>query len=137
MKRLLIALACTLPVGLACAQEMTPGLWELTMQMKMQGMAMPPQKFTHCYTPQDIAAGKQYAMDEKSNCTIRNLKNVGGNISYDMSCEGDGSKMAGSVKGTISASAFSLEQKLRMTPDQGMGDMLSFIKGRRLGDCKK
>lgn len=23
-----------------------------------------------------------------------------------------------------------------MTPDQGMGEMQSFIKGRRLGDCK-
>lgn len=137
MKRLLIALACTLSASLTFAQEMQPGLWELSTEMKMQGMKMPPQKFTHCYTPQDIASGKQYGMDEKSRCSIRNLKNVGGNISYEMTCEADGSKMTGSVKGTMSATAFAFEQKLRMTPDQGMGEMVSFVKGRRLGDCKK
>lgn len=137
MKPQLFALACITLASQALAQEMTPGLWELVTEMKMQGMAMPPQKFIHCYTAQDLAAGKQYGMDDKSKCTIRNMKNAGGNISYEMICESDGNKMTGSVKGTMSATAFSFEQKLRMTPDQGMGDMLSFIKGRRIGDCKK
>ncbi|MFN3884073.1 MAG: DUF3617 domain-containing protein [Rhodocyclaceae bacterium] len=137
MKRLLSALACLMLASPLFAQEMSPGLWELTTEMKMQGMKMPAQKFTHCYTPQDIASGKQYGMDEKSKCTIRNMKNDGGNISYEMICEAEGGKMTGTVKGTISASAFDFEQKLRMTPDQGMGEMISLIKGRRIGDCKK
>lgn len=136
MKRLFFALACLMFARHTLAQEMSPGLWELTIQMKMQGMALPAQKFTHCYTPQDLAAGKQYGMDEKSKCSFRNMKNVGGNVSYEMICEADGNKMTGTVKGTMSATAFSFEQKLRMTPDQGMGDMLSIIQGRRLGDCK-
>ncbi|MHB1428391.1 MAG: DUF3617 domain-containing protein [Rhodocyclaceae bacterium] len=136
MKRLLAALACASLAPLGYAQEMSPGLWELTTEMKMQGMNMPPSKFSHCYTAKDIASGKQYGMDEKSKCSISNMKNVGGNISYDLSCAADGSKMTGTVKGTMSATAFSFEQKLRMTPDQGMGEMQSFIKGRRLGDCK-
>lgn len=136
MKRTLLALALIGLPSLVLAQEMTPGLWELTTEMKMQGMAMPPSKFTHCYTAKDIASGKQYGMDEKSKCAISNMKNVGGNISYDLSCAADGSKMTGSVKGTMAATAFSFEQKMRMTPDQGMGEMHSFIKGRRLGDCK-
>ncbi|MFN4148488.1 MAG: DUF3617 domain-containing protein [Rhodocyclaceae bacterium] len=137
MKRLSFALVCLILTRLTLAQEMSPGLWELTTEMKMQGMNMPAQKFTHCYTTQDIAAGKQYGMDEKSKCTIRNMKNAGGNISYEMSCEADGSKMTGTVKGTMSATTFSFEQRLRVTPDQGMGDMISLIKGRRIGDCKK
>ncbi|MDP1653830.1 MAG: DUF3617 family protein [Rhodocyclaceae bacterium] len=136
MKRLLTTLAFISFAPLALAQEMSPGLWELTTEMKMQGMNVPPNKFTHCYTAKDIASGKQYGMDEKSKCAIANMKNAGGNISYDMSCSGDGNKMTGSVKGAMSATAFSFEQKLRMTPDQGMGEMQSFIKGRRLGDCK-
>ncbi len=136
MKRLLAALAFISCASSVFAQEMTPGLWELTTEMKMQGMAMPPNKFTHCYTAKDIASGKQYGMDEKSKCAINNMKNAGGNISYDMVCAADGTKMTGTVKGTMSATAFTFEQKLRMTPDQGMGEMHSFIKGRRLGDCK-
>jgi hypothetical protein len=136
MKRLLAALAFISFAAPGFAQEMSPGLWELATEMKMQGMAMPPNKFTHCYTAKDIASGKQYGMDEKSKCTINNMKNAGGNISYDMICAADGTKMTGTVKGTMSATAFAFEQKLRMTPDQGMGEMHSFIKGRRLGDCK-
>lgn len=136
MKRLLAAFAFISCASPAFAQEMSPGLWELTAEMKMQGMAMPPNKFTHCYSAKDIASGKQYGMDEKSKCSISNMKNAGGSISYHMSCAADGTKMTGTVKGTMSATAFAFEQKLRMTPDQGMGEMHSFIKGRRLGDCK-
>lgn len=138
MKRRLIALLCCAHLSPVVAQEMSPGLWELTTEMKMQGMAMPPTKFTQCYTAQDIAAGKHYGMDEKSKCTIRNMKNVGGNISYEMTCVADdGSKMNGTVKGSLTATSFQFEQKLRMVPDQGMGEMFSIVKGRRLGDCKK
>lgn len=136
MQRSLLAFALIGLPSLVMAQDMTPGLWEITTEMKMQGMAMPPNKFTHCYTAQDVAAGKQYGMDEKSKCAISNMKNVGGAISYDLSCAADGSKMTGSVKGNMSPTAFSFDQKLRMIPDQGMGEMQSFIKGRRLGDCK-
>lgn len=120
----------------ASAQEMNPGLWEITTSMQMQGMQMPAQKFTHCYTAKDVAAGKQYQGDEKSKCTIANMKTGGGSVSYDMACAFEGGKMTGSVKGKMSATAYEFDQKMRMTPDQGMGEMHSIIKGRRLGDCK-
>lgn len=128
-------LACF--AALAYAQEMKPGLWEIVTTMKMQGMDMPGAKFSNCYTAKDIADGKHYKMDEKSKCTLANLKSAGGNISYDMNCNMEGGvKLTGTVKGTMAASAFTFEQKMRTTPDQGMGEMHSFIKGRRLGDCK-
>lgn len=122
--------------GLAQAQDMQPGLWEVTTSMKMQGMELPGAKFTHCYTAKDIASGKQYAPDEASKCTIANMKVAGGKISYDMNCIVEGGKMSASVKGTISPTAYTLDQRMRMTPDQGMGEMHSTLKGRRLGDCK-
>lgn len=136
MKRIFAALTVFSFAPLGYAQEMASGLWEITTAMKMQGKDMPSGIFTHCYTAKDIADGKQYGMDNKSKCAIANMKNAGGNISYDMSCSGDGSKMTGSVKGTVSSTDFAFEQKIRMTPDQGMGEMQSLINGRRLGDCK-
>lgn len=136
MKHFLVALVIASLAPLALAQEMKPGLWEISATMKMQGMEMPGGKFTHCYTAKDIADGKQYKTDDKSKCTIANMKSAGGNISYDLSCVSEGSKMTGTVKGTMSATAFAFEQKLRMTPDQGMGEMHSLSKGRRIGDCK-
>lgn len=136
MKRLLAALALAALAGPGIAQDMQPGLWEIVSSMKMQGMEMPGGKFTHCYTQKDVAAGKQYNPDEASKCTLSNLKTSGGNVSYDMACAIEGGKMTGSVKGTMSATAYTLEQKMRMTPDQGMGEMHSTIKARRVGDCK-
>ncbi len=136
MKRLLAAFVCVSLSAPSLAQEISPGLWEITTTMKMQGMTMPAQKIIHCYTKKDIAAGRQYIPEENSQCKISNMRRSGGNIGYDMTCTAEDEKLTGSVKGTISANAFSLEQKLRVTPDQGMGVMLSIIKGRRLGDCK-
>lgn len=136
MIRPLAALAMFALATFANAQEMKPGLWEITTTMQMQGMQMPGQKFTHCYSAQDVAAGKQYQGDDKSKCTISNMKTGGGSVSYDMACAFEGGKMTGSVKGTMSPTAYSFDQKMRMTPDQGMGEMHSIIKGRRLGDCK-
>lgn len=136
MTRMLFAFVVGFAATLAQAQEMKPGLWELTTTMKMQGMQMPGGKFTHCYTAKDIAAGKQYQGDEASKCSIANMKSAGGNLSYDIACDAEGTKMTGSVKGSVSPTAYTFEQKMRMTPDQGMGEMLSTIKGRRLGDCK-
>lgn len=136
MIRLLAALALSMIASFANAQEMKSGLWEITTTMKMQGMEMPGGKFTHCYTAKELSAGKQYTGDEASKCTVSNMKASGGSVSYDMSCAIEGGKMTGSVKGTTSPTAYAFDQKMRMTPDQGMGEMHSIVKGRRLGDCK-
>jgi hypothetical protein len=118
------------------AQEMQPGLWEIATTMKMQGMQMPPAKMKLCYTAQDLSAGKQYSGAGDSQCAIANLKTAGSNVSFDIACTTQNGKMSGTVKGTVSPTAYSFEQKLRMTPDPGMGDMLTTVQGRRLGDCK-
>ncbi len=137
MTRLLATLVLGCFALFAHAQEMKPGLWEIVTTMKMQGMEMPGGKYSHCYTTKDIADGKQYKMDEKSKCTLANMKQSGGNISYDMTCNMEGGgKLTGSIKGAMAPTTFTFEQKMRMTPDQGMGEMNSNIKGRRLGDCK-
>jgi hypothetical protein len=136
MIRIFVTLALAAACASAQAQEMKPGLWEIVTTMQMQGMQLPGGKFSHCYTAQDVAAGKQYSGDDAGKCVISNLKSGGGNVSYDIACDAEGGKMTGSVKGTVAPTAYTFEQKLRMTPDQGMGDMHSTIKGRRLGDCK-
>jgi hypothetical protein len=137
MNRLCVALVLAFLSSLTLAQQtMQPGRWEMTTAMKMQGMDLPGNKLTHCYTAKDLDAGKQYQPDAASKCTIANLKTAGGNISYDISCAIEGGKMTGTVKGTMAPATFSFDQKMRMTPDQGMGEMHSIIKGRRIGDCK-
>lgn len=127
----LVLVAC---VTCATAQEMKPGLWEITSVMKMQGMQMPGNKFKYCLTAQDVASGKQYSGNQE--CVISNLKTAGSNVSYDMACSTDGGKMTGSVKGTMGPTAYTFDQKIRMMPDPGMGEMHQTMTGRRIGDCK-
>lgn len=135
MKRLTFAFSLLCLAGAVHAQEMKPGLWEITTMMKMQGMQMPGGKFTHCYTAQDVSAGKQYGGPD-GKCKVSNLKSSGGQVSYDMACSSPEGKMTGSVKGNMSPTAYTFEQKIRMTPDQGMGEMHQTMNGRRIGDCK-
>ncbi|MFA5628180.1 MAG: DUF3617 family protein [Thiohalomonadaceae bacterium] len=136
MKRLLTALALIIAANFVSAQDMQPGLWEITTKTQMQGMSIPGMTFSYCYTEQDLATGKQFSNKDSGDCQISNMKSAGGNISYDMNCDADGVKMAGLVKGKFTANTYELEQKITMTPDQGMGEMHMDVKGRRLGKCK-
>ncbi len=137
MKRLLAVSAFVGAMAPALqAQEISPGLWELAAEVKMQGATIPPSRFSQCFTAQDIAAGVQYGLIEKGKCAASNLKNIDGKISYELSCAANGARLAGTGTGTMSATAFAFEQKLHMTPDQGMGEMHLIVTGRRLGDCK-
>jgi hypothetical protein len=138
----LSALAATSSVLLfhaagTAAQELKPGLWEVTTSMKMQGMAMPGAKFKHCLTAKDIADGKQHSMSDKdSKCAVSNMKGSASNYSFDLTCTSPDGKLTGSAKGSASATSYATEMKMRMSPDQGMGDMIQTMNGRLLGDCK-
>ncbi len=139
MKRIAVTLLLT---GLATAagaqQQMQPGRWEMSSAMKMQSMQMPGQKWTHCFTAQDIADGKQHKMDDgRSKCSVSDMKASGdSSYSYSFSCNSPDGSMAGQARGNSTSTSFNTEIRMRMKPDQGMGELTQLITGRRLGDCK-
>ena len=136
MKHLATALVLTLLSTLTQAQ-MQPGRWEMSSQMNMQGMQMPGHKSTQCLTAQDIAAGKQHQMDDgQSKCQVSDMKTSGASYSYNFDCASAEGKMSGQAKGNSAATTFTTEIKLRMTPDQGVGEITQIMNGRRTGDCK-
>ena len=116
---------------------MNPGRWEMTSAMKMQGMQMPGAKWSHCFTAQDLAEGKQHKMDDgDAKCSVSEMKASGSGYSYSFSCTSKEGKMTGKANGSSTASSFTTDIKLRMTPDPGMGEMSQTMTGRRTGDCK-
>lgn len=127
---LIVAMIC---IPIAQAEEMKPGLWEITSQMRAQGMQMPAMKFTHCYSSKDISEGRHYRPDPQNECKMSNLKQSGNDVSFDMKCQDGGQAMTMSVKGTVTATTFRFEQKMRTAE---MGEMLSTTQGKRIGDCK-
>lgn len=118
---------------LAHAEEMQPGLWEISSQVKIPGMQMPANKMTFCYSAKDIREGRHYRPDPNSDCQIANLRQSGNTVSFDIICKHDGQITTMNSKGTFTATAFQVEQKMRTA---GMGEMTTLTQGRRLGDCK-
>ncbi len=138
MPRILAALVivCLAPIAYA-QQQMQPGRWEMSSAMKMQGMQMPGQKWNHCFTSQDIAEGKQHKMDDgQSKCTMSDMKTSGATYSYSFACNSKEGNMSGQARGSSTNTSFNTEIKMRMTPDQGMGEFTQVLTGRRVGDCK-
>ncbi|MCX7898254.1 MAG: DUF3617 domain-containing protein [Rhodocyclaceae bacterium] len=133
MMRFALAFASVFSSLALHAEEMKPGLWEITSQMKMQGFQMPANKFTHCYTAKDIEAGKHYRPESGSDCKISNLKQSGKQISFDLTCKSGSETMTMSTQGTVSATSFQFEQKMRSAQ---MGEATVISQGRRISDCK-
>jgi hypothetical protein len=138
MKRILIAFVFASLASLSQAQQqMQPGRWEMSSAMKMQGMQMPGQKWNHCFTAQDIADGKQHRMEDgQSKCTMSDMKASGATYSYSFACTSKDGNMSGQAKGSGTNTSFNTEIKMRMTPDQGMGEFTQVMTGHRVGDCK-
>jgi hypothetical protein len=99
---------------------------------------MPGQKWSHCFTAEDLAQGRQHSMDDgRSKCQMSELKTSGSSYSYKFACTSPDGKMAGQATGSSSASGFNTEVKLRMTPDPGVGEITQVISGQRTGACGK
>lgn len=123
--------------GAHAQQEMQPGQWEMTSTMKMQGMQMPGHKWSHCFTAKDLADGKQHSMDDgRSKCQMADLKISGSAYSYKFSCTSPDGKMSGQAAGNGTQNGFKTELKLKMIPDQGVGELSQVVTGQRTGACK-
>jgi len=117
-----------------------PGMWEYRTETKMTGMpmAIPPQVFQRCITPQDVAQNKQLINGGQGNnpCTISNFKAGSGKLSFDFACKNPQGVMKGSTSGNASPTSLDLETRVQMVPpQQGMSDMTQKMKAKRIGDC--
>jgi hypothetical protein len=102
--------------------------WEMTTEMKMQGMSMPGSKSLVC---QPASAAYDPQRDEmQKNCTMSDIRTVGNRTSWKMACtgenamqgEGDMLRTADALKGTMKVQS------------HGMA-MTMVMSGRRVGTC--
>ena len=114
------------------------GRWQVTIEMQMAGMTMPPQTTTQCITPED-AADPQKAMPQggrgrggnSDDCKISDYKVDGNKVSWSMACARD--KMSGTGEFLYSGDTYTGTMKMTAA---GM-DMTMKYSGKRLGDCTK
>lgn len=135
MKRMATLLVTAMLPGLASAADMKPGLWEYTSKMEMPGMpfAMPPQASRQCLTQADVDKGKvgaDPAGQQQNGCQVKNFKQSGNKLSYDVACEGSTSH----AEFTTTATTM---EGITMT-DAGDGQKMTMrMTGKRIGECQR
>ena len=110
------------------------GRWQVTIEMQMAGMTMPPQSTTQCITPEE-AADPQKALPQAgaavSDCKFTNYKVDGNKVTWSMTCARD--KMSGSGEFVYSGETYTGTMKMSADGQE----MTMKYSGKRLGDCTK
>jgi hypothetical protein len=109
------------------------GQWNVTIEMQMPGMQMPPMKTTQCITKAEAADPLKSL--PKSNpggaCTVADYKTEGNKISWSMKCEGS-QPMSGHGELVYGENTYTGS----MTIDAPQAMTMKYA-GTRTGDCTK
>ena len=111
--------------------NMNEGLWEITSEVKMPGMTMPPSTHTQCITKDDLVPQKAQS---GQGCQVTDVQYKGDTVSWKIECTGQGGVMTGTGRITYNGDSFVGQMKMTM-PGQGM-KVTTHMKGRRIGDCQ-
>jgi len=133
-----LALGCVALSAQADKHAMKPGQWDYNMKTEMPGLPFtpPPVSYSKCVTQEDAdkgAANQQQQMDKHhSDCKVENMKQSGGEVSYDITCAG---KHPATGHYDITYSDTGMQGKGTMNAE-GHTINTSF-DAKRSGDCKK
>ncbi len=119
------------------AVDMKEGMWEHTMEVKMEGMSgVPAVPFTttHCMTKKDLVP---QSSENKENCKILEQKAIGNKVVWKIRCVEKDSVIESEGDITYNGTTYSGSQKTKITEKGGqVMTSTAKMKGRRLGDCK-
>jgi len=131
----MVAICGVLP-AYAAAPNMKPGLWEITITMRMPAGAGPPHRLQQCFSAEDIAnlrgAPGPTRLDRPCQTSDYKIKN--GIATWEMICTGAIS-MSGS--GRLSYLGTSYSGTTTLTVDNGgrPQTMTTIYSGQYLGAC--
>ena len=119
------------------AIDMKEGMWEHTMEVKMEGMpGVPAMPFTttKCMTKKDLVPESS---ENKENCKILEQKVTGNKVVWKARCTEKGSVIESEGDITYNGTTYSGSQKTKITEKGGqVMTSTAKMKGRRIGDCK-
>lgn len=119
----------------ATALDFQPGEYQITSSMQMPGMApgtIPPQTVSQCMTRQDPIPKDEAA---SGNCRIKNMKQSGNTVSWEMECNQQGATMTSEGQVTYAGTSFEGQISMNMGPQAGNMSVITSIAGKRIGDC--
>lgn len=118
--------------------DLKPGKYALTITYEVQNQRQNESRSgTRCITPHDLDNPEKIFSDrvtvrpeQEESCSVKQLRNIGGRISYDAEC----SNRMVHVEGNLSATEFSVVRTVKPKASQGVS--LKFtVTGRRTGGC--
>jgi len=110
--------------------NMEDGTWEITSQVKMQGMSIPPMTFSQCITKDN--AVPQTNSPGQEDCKVSDIKTIGSTVSWSVTCGEQAGNMKSKGKITYHGDRFEGEMT---TEHMGMV-MVTEMSGRRTGPCQ-
>ena len=135
LKTTLFGAMLALTAGGALAQEMQAGEWEFTNTVTSAALPQ-PQTMTmkRCITSEDVKDPARWQGKPETDCKMTPKTKGGDLYSWEMSCAKSGMTGSGTVrygKGTVES-----ETRVVMKQEGKTIEMLTKMKGRRLGACK-
>jgi uncharacterized protein DUF3617 len=122
----------------AAGVDLKPGKYALTITYEVQNQRQNESRSaTRCITPRDLDNPERIFSDrvaaqpkEEASCSVKQLRNVGGKVSYDAEC----SNRIVHVEGNLTDTEFSVVRTVKPKASQGV--TLKFtVRGRRTGGC--
>ncbi len=112
--------------------NMKDGLWEITIEMEMQGMPMkmPPMTHTQCITRKNAVPS---ASQPGQECKMTENHINGDTVTWQMECDTPEGSAKAAGKITYAGDTFKGEIKMKM---QGM-EMLQHLDGKWVGECSQ
>ena len=136
---ILVAAVCLLAFAMAASaadptpSPMKPGKWEVTVQMDMPGMQMPPRTFTRCVTTEDAQNAENAVpkMRGAEGCKMTEFRVEGSTLTWKMNCEQHQSSADGKL--VFDNDSYTGEVHVK-APDH---EMTMKHTGKRVGDCNQ
>ena len=126
MRTLILAIAATASLfaaPLSRAADITPGLWEITMESRVAespGFAPPPVQLTKCLTARDARDPSQVlgeiATQGATGCNYAERRYVGNTLAFSVVCSG---AFAITSTGTVSFTANTMEGNIAAKANMG------------------
>jgi hypothetical protein len=139
-----MVLAFLSTLSLAAGPQATPGKWEITTNMSMQGpqgnMAMPAHTNSICIKPEDAANIQRHfsngpgGQQRDKDCKVLDQTMTGDTVKFHLKCDG---AHASEATGQISYAADSYKGHVDMTAagPKGPMHMTMDFNGKRVGGC--
>ena len=134
----LLVLLAAIPAICSAQTTISPGLWQISVQLNTEALAMQPVTVNQCLTAADAKDPSKLlgsiASPGASGCSYTNRSYSGNTFSFAMTCSGTlGINATGSVSftGTTMSGTINTSANINGEPVE----MRNVVMAKRLGDC--